>query len=308
MKRISLFGLFVILWTLPATAQPKFDRTALLDHVRVLASDEYEGRETGTPGSEKARTYLLEQFRDIGLASFNSSFALPFSFTSRRSEETINGVNVVGFVGGREQPDRYIVMTAHYDHLGVREDGIFNGADDNASGTAGLLIAAAYFVQNPPMHSIVFAALDAEEKGLQGARAFVADPPVDRERIALNVNLDMISHNDKGELYITGTHHYPFLKPYLEEAAGKSDLNILFGHDLPGTGSDDWTTASDHGPFHTEWGLPFVYFGVEDHADYHKESDEFETIVPDFYVKAVDAILDAVIVLDANLAEIEAAK
>lgn len=306
LNKTSLYLLVSLFILLPASAQQKFDAIDLLTHVKVLSSDDYQGREAGTSGNEKARAYVLGQFKEIGLMPFGSDLVVPFTFETRRDKKTIEGYNIVGYVKGSEQPEKYIVMTAHYDHLGQRESDIYNGADDNASGTAGLLAAATYFKAHPPKHSIIFAAVDAEEKGLQGARAFVKNPPVAKEQIMLNVNMDMISHNDKDELYAVGTHHYPFLKPYLEQAAKSADIKVLFGHDLPNTGSDDWTNASDHAPFHNEWKLPFVYFGVEDHKDYHKESDEYQNIAPAFFIQAVDAIIEAVIVLDDNLKEIEA--
>jgi Zn-dependent M28 family amino/carboxypeptidase len=299
-KSILIAGALLSITT-PALAQQKFDAIDLLSHVRELSSDAYAGREAGSAGNEKARAYVEAAFERAGLAHFGDDYVEPFEFTSRRDNQSYPGANVIGYVRGSESTDRYLVVSAHFDHLGERNGEIYNGADDNASGTAGLLLAAAYFSAHPPKHSIIFVAFDAEEKGLQGARAFVAKPPVERSEIALNINMDMISHNDRDELYAVGTHHYPFLKPYLEKVAASSDIKLLFGHDLPGTGSDDWTGASDHGPFHSEWELPFVYFGVEDHVDYHKPTDDYENIEPAFFIQAVDTILDAIVELDANL-------
>ena len=301
MHKTILFAGALLLFATPAHSQQKFDAIDLLSHVRELSSDAYAGREAGSPGNEKARAYVEAAFESAGLAHFGDNFMEPFEFTSPRENQTYSGTNLIGYVRGTESPDRYMVVSAHFDHLGERNGEIYNGADDNASGTAGLLTAAAYFSANPPKHSIIFAAFDAEEKGLQGARAFVANPPVEQSKIVLNINMDMISNNDQDELYAAGTHHYPFLKPYLEKVAASADIKLLFGHDVPGTGSDDWTGASDHGPFHAEWQLPFVYFGVEDHADYHKSTDDYETIEPAFFIQAVDTILDAIIELDANL-------
>ena len=104
------------------------------------------------------------------------------------------------------------VVSAHYDHLGIRDGVVYPGADDNASGVAVILEVAAYCQKNPFRRSIVFAAFDAEEGGLQGARVFVATPPVPKERIALNVNLDMVSRSDKREIFIAGTYHTPALE------------------------------------------------------------------------------------------------
>ncbi|RZK68728.1 MAG: M28 family peptidase, partial [Pedobacter sp.] len=137
---------------------------------------------------------------------------------------------------------------------------------------------------------IIFAAFDAEEMGLQGAKAFVAKPPVALAAIKLNINMDMIAHNDKGELYACGTFKYPELKKYF--VFNNPDIKVLFGHDDPKLGrSEDWTNQSDQGAFNAK-NIPFLYFGVEDHKDYHKASDEYANINKTFYVNAVNAILD----------------
>ena len=146
----------------------------------------------------------------------------------------------------------------------------------------------------------MFAAFDAEERGLQGARAFFVKPPVPQDRIALNVNLDMVSRSDKREIFIAGTYHYPDLKPPLEEIAKRAPITVLFGHDKPvavAGGVEDWTNQSDHGPFHAAK-IPFVYFGVEDHADYHKPTDTADKINRGFFVDVAETILDAVLALD----------
>jgi Zn-dependent M28 family amino/carboxypeptidase len=205
-------------------------------------------------------------------------------------------------VRGSANPTRYIVLSAHFDHLPPRGDTIFNGADDNASGTGALLALAHYFSRNQPRTSIVFAAFDAEERGLQGARAFVANPPVPLDSIVMNVNLDMVGRNDAGELYVTGTLHYPYLKAYIERVQPTAYVKLLMGHDqVPpgGRASDNWTSASDHGAFHSA-GIPFLYFGVEDHPDYHRHTDEFERLQPGFYVRAMETVLDAILLLDAD--------
>ncbi|HEY8479206.1 MAG TPA: M20/M25/M40 family metallo-hydrolase, partial [Spirillospora sp.] len=198
-----------------------------------------------------------------------------------------------------------IVLTAHFDHVGIGRpdeagDSIYNGADDNASGTAALLALARYFREHTPAHSIVFAALDAEEMGLQGARAFVRTPPIPLDAVVINVNMDMVGRNDAGELYVAGTYHYPFLKPVVERIAERAPVRLLMGHDSPDLPQgQDWTSASDHGAFHAA-GIPFLYFGVEDHEDYHRPTDEFDGIQPEFYSAAVRTVLATVLELDRN--------
>lgn len=273
------------------------DRAQLLGDVQFLAADSLEGRLAGSHGNRVAREYIVARFTQLGLAAFDGSFVR--GFTSERRNRQITGANVVGYVEGAASPDWFIVLTAHYDHLGVRDGEIFNGADDNASGTAALMAIAEYFAGHQPKHSMIFAAVDAEEGGLNGSRALVADPPVDLNRVAVNVNMDMVSHSDD-ELYVAGTYHYPFLQPYVERVMEAADVTLRFGHDSPDLGHDDWTGASDHAPFHRN-GIPFLYFGVEDHADYHQASDEFANINQDLFVNAVHAILRVVLELDDAL-------
>jgi Zn-dependent M28 family amino/carboxypeptidase len=192
-----------------------------------------------------------------------------------------------------------MVVTAHYDHLGVRNGQVFNGADDNASGVAALIAAATRLNADKPNHSILLAALDAEEAGLGGARAFVAAPPVPLHAIALNINLDMVARDAGNVLFASGTSHYPSLKPYLEKVA-RPPVVLKFGHDVAGSKQDDWTRDSDHFPFH-DVKIPFVYFGVEDEAHHHKPTDDAETVTKEFFVGAANTILAAIRALDANL-------
>jgi Peptidase family M28 len=303
-----------------ATAAPSIsiDTVRLMTDLRSLAHDSMQGREAGTEGAARARAYLLRRFRDIGLPPLeivvgrpgasvpDSVYEDPFEYRGGGGAGT--GVNLIGAIRGTDPDARAIVVTAHYDHLGVRDGQIHNGADDNASGTAALLALASHFLAERPRNTIVIAALDAEEKGLQGARAFVADPPIPLDRIAANVNMDMVSRNDAGELWVAGTYHYPALLPLVERVAARAGVRLRAGHDRPGLpAGDDWTTASDHGPFHAA-GIPFLYFGVEDHPGYHKPGDDAEFIRPEFYAAAVATVIDAVAELDAMIARSEKLK
>lgn len=282
---------------------PRIDAALLLREMSLLAHDSMEGRRTGTEGNARARRFLLREFDRIGLEPAGGNRSQSFQVVVPGSQDvTFEGVNVVGLVEGRREPDLHLVVTAHFDHLGVRDGEIYNGADDNASGTAALLALARHFVENPPDHSILFVAMDAEELGLQGARAFLNDPPVPLDHVVMNVNMDMVSRSESGELWAAGTHHYPFLEPLVDEVVLEARVTLLKGHDSPDLPpGDDWTMASDHGPFH-ERGIPFIYFGVEDHPGYHDPTDTFENITPDFYVAAVETILDFVLVADREAA------
>ena len=279
-------------------AQGKIDHKQILKDLKKLSHDTMMGRKTGTEGAKLAGNYIAGQFGSIRLKKFKRGYKHAFEFEHRKGKK-VKGVNVIGYVKSIDRRKSTIVITAHYDHLGEIRGEIYNGADDNASGTAALLAIADFFKENPPNHNIIFAALDAEEMGLQGAKAFMKDSNIPLDKVVLNVNMDMVSMNHKNELYVAGTYHYPKLKPILEKIP-KRTTRLLFGHDKPGTGRNDWTHSSDHAAFH-EKGIPFVYFGVEDHKHYHKHTDEFEHVNQSFYIKAVNLILDSIIALDRAL-------
>jgi len=280
------------------------DSAQLLRDLETLSSDEMEGRLPGTPGGAKARAYILRRYKEAGIQPIGDSYERPFAFQGRGDSSDQRGVNIIGVVRGRREPGRFIVLTAHYDHLGVRNGQIFNGADDNASGVAAILAIAARASADKPEHSLVFAALDAEESGLHGARAFLRDPPVARDAIVMNVNLDMVARDANNVLYASGTFHSPFLKAYLKDVA-RPPVTLRLGHDATKTTDDDWTEDSDHFPFH-QAGIPFIYFGVEDEAQHHKATDDAETVTKAFFVGATNTILAAVRKFDANLEAISA--
>lgn len=275
-----------------------FSKDSLLHSIKILSSDAFEGRRTGTEGASKARNYITSKFKQLGVLLLSTTYEQPFEFTSRRDSVRYNGINVLGLVKGTKNPDKYIVISAHYDHLGSKNGVIYNGADDDASGTSALFSFAEYFKKNPPKHSVILAAFDAEEMGLQGSKYYVDNPIVGQENILVNLNMDMISRNDNNELYVVGTRFYENLKPVITSAKLPENFKLSIGHD-GSDGKQNWTGSSDHGSFHKKQ-IPFLYFGVEDHKDYHKETDEYENIHPEFYTKAVKAIISVFEGLDAT--------
>lgn len=268
----------------------------VLNHLEFLSSDALLGRRTGEPGNIEARNYIVDY-----LLSKNLEVLLqPFSFERRGS--SYDAINIITTIKGTENPDQYIAITAHYDHVGVGKpiagDSIYNGADDNASGTAALMVMASYFKENPPKNSLIFLALDAEELGLQGAKYFVENKG--DQNIILNINMDMISRNDNNEIYISGTRFTPSLQQYFNSIPKTSlPIKVSLGHDGL-DGKSNWSTQSDHFHFYRN-NIPFMYFGVEDHDDYHKPGDVFSKIHPDFYHKVVQFITNTVADLDSKL-------
>ncbi|WP_316815302.1 M20/M25/M40 family metallo-hydrolase [Pedobacter nyackensis] len=261
----------------------------LLSDVEILSSDSYEGRKTDTKGAEMTRAYLTKRFTAIGLKSFPELNGYEQAFSFETDKGKVNGKNMIGYIEGKT--DEIIVVSAHYDHIGIINNEVYNGADDNASGVAALLKFAAYFKQNKPQHTLIFAAFDAEEMGLRGSKAFIEQPPIALEKINLNINMDMISRSDKNELYVCGTFKYPELKKYFTTT--NPTIKILFGHDDPKTGHNDWTNQSDHSSFNAR-NIPFLYFGVEDHKDYHKSSDDYKNINKEFFNNAASGILEII--------------
>ena len=283
-------------------ASLRIDSERLMAAVTTLADPKFEGRAAGSPGGIAARAWVVDRFKSLGLQPVSGAYVHPFTYTrmTMTGRQDGEGANVLGMCVGSDPKLPFFVVSAHYDHLGIRDGAIYHGADDNASGVAVMLEAAAYCVKNPMRRSIVFAAFDAEEGGLNGARVFVSDGPIPRARIGLNVNLDMVSRSDKREIFIAGTYHTPDLKPPLEMVAKRAPITVLFGHDRPvalAGGVDDWTNQSDHGPFHGAK-IPFVYFGVEDHPDYHKPTDTADKINRGFFVDVAETVLDALLQLD----------
>jgi Zn-dependent M28 family amino/carboxypeptidase len=302
----ALTSLLLVAATAQLEAQrPALDSARLMADLSALAADSMEGRRIGTPGGARARAYLLRAFARIGLAPVPDSFPAPFA-TRTRNGTAINGVNLVGAVRGTTHADRYIVVSAHYDHLGVRGTEIFNGADDNASGTAGVLALAQWFAVYPPENSLLFVLFDGEESGELGSKAFVDNSPVPLEQIAADVNLDMVSRNARGELYVAGSAPNPVLKPLLDSTAAVSRVKLLFGHDT-GAGQDNWIHQSDQGSF-ADKKIPFAYFGVEDHPDYHRSTDDVERIDPGFFYRSVETVADFVVRLDRNLDRVAAVR
>ena len=274
--------------------QPSFNTDSLLHHIKTLSSDDFEGRRTGTRGAEKAKMYVLKQFKNLDVQPLNESYEQPFTFVGRG--KSYDGVNILGQIKGSLIPEKYIVISAHYDHEGIKNDKIYNGADDDASGVSALFAFAEYFQKHPPKHSVILAAFDAEELGLQGSKYFVKNSIVPLENIVMNINMDMIGRNDKNQLYATGTAYNDTLKTLISNYKPKNDITLLMGHDGK-DGLQDWTFSSDHGPFHLKK-IPFLYFGVEDHKDYHQPTDDFEFIQPEFYKTAVSTIISIFSLVD----------
>ena len=279
----------------------RIDAEQLMADLHWLADAERAGRAPGTDGSRQAREYIIERFAALGLAPAGSDGYM-HSFSSERVE---SGVNVLGSIIGQDPSLRTIVVTAHYDHLGVRGDDIYYGSDDNASGTAALLAYAEYFSVHQPQHTLLFAALDGEEQGLAGAYALFNTGHLNPNDIAFNVNVDMLSRDTDQLLYAVGTYHHPWLAALVRRVQQESGARIVMAHDRPkwrAGNTMDWTMSSDHGAFHVE-GIPFMYFGVADHPDYHSPRDTSDKADEEFFRITTETALSFTKLIDQVLSE-----
>jgi hypothetical protein len=270
----------------PAPTDP--ETAKMMRRLSALSADSMEGRRAGSPGSARARKWIIGELSAIGVKPAGSNFETAVALRPRAGSTDTIGANVVARIPGTKANGPVIVLSAHYDHLGVRNGETFNGADDDASGCVALLTIAERLMKERPQHDVILAFFDAEESGMVGSKAFAAAPPVPLERIGLNINLDMVGRQDGGALWVSGASHTAALKPIAEAAAKTASVTVRFGHDTkdlkPG---DDWTNSSDHAAFHAK-GIPFFYLGVEDHPDYHKSGDDADKIDPKFYRGTTD--------------------
>jgi aminopeptidase YwaD len=281
MTRLVLF-LFITLLQLPqlfATSNPELsDR--LRRHVSVLASDSLLGRGLGTEGAEKARAYIIQQFKTAGIKPLKgdlTGFIQPFSF--RQSNTWIQAYNIVGVIEGSdpELKNEYILIGAHYDHLGYElnddEKKIFPGADDNASGVASIIEIGRYFAANPKLlkRSLLIVAFDAEESGLLGSEHFVQDSPVPLETIKLMFSLDMVGMLEENKGLILKGMGTMLNGPELAKTlAEKYDFAIR-------KIGDSFERRTDTAPFAGK-GIPSVHVFTGTKSPYHKPEDKYDLL------------------------------
>ena len=254
--------------------------------VAVLASDAMEGRGTGTAGSDSAAAFIARRFAALGLAPLDGSsgFVLPFeahaaAFAHAGESFAIRGRNVVAVVPGTDDAlrGRYVVVGAHYDHLGrsprsaldpQAQDAIRNGADDNASGTAVVLELARRLKAHPARRTVVLALFDAEELGLLGSRDFVERPVLPLDSIEAMVNLDMVGRLRDDRLIVFGTGTARELPAIADSANLPESAGALQLSKVP-----DGLGPSDHASFAGK-GIPVLHLFTDVHEDYHRATDD----------------------------------
>ncbi len=255
--------------------------------ISYLASDELEGRETGTAGEELAAAYISQRLTRLGISGlfegtepyyqyFKKTIrSNPHALENNPDDPVVRGKNVVAFDDNGSE--HTIIIGAHYDHLGYGKEGslyqgppaIHNGADDNASGVAAMLALASYLKDKPMSSNVLYIAFSGEEKGLWGSNFFVDNSPLEMEDINYMINMDMVGRlNEDRQLAIYGSGTSP------------SWNDLIYGVKSPVfkfTITESGLGPSDHSSFYLE-DIPVLHFFTGQHEDYHRPSDDTQKI------------------------------
>ena len=297
--RIALICLFLVSCTStkeikiessPVTYANTITLSNLKENLYTLASDAYEGRNTGEAGQKKAAEFLKEQYQSYGV---KSPISIDDYFQEIPSSFLPGGVNtsenVVAYIKGSVYPDEIVVITAHYDHLGSNGLEIFNGADDDASGTVAVLEIAEAFQKaknngHGPKRSILFMNLTAEEKGLFGSKWYVSHPIFPLKNHIANLNIDMIGRVDDAHLgnenyiYLIGSDKLSTELHQLSEAMNNKYTQLNFDYTYNDENDPNrFYYRSDHYNF-VKNNIPIIFYFNGVHEDYHKASDTAEKI------------------------------
>ncbi|MFH1051906.1 MAG: M28 family peptidase [bacterium] len=293
---------------------------SLKKHVYFLASDSLEGRAPGTKSSEKALNYIVEEFKQAGLKTFANNYIQEFPLPP------LYGHNIIGYIEGSDSilKHEYIVLGAHYDHVGwkIVDDTVktvYNGADDNASGTASIIEIGKALVKNKDLlkRSIIIVAFDAEEKGLLGSIYFIKHSPVDINNIKLMFSIDMVGWLNKGKtikykaldglslvekklrfkgepLEFSGCGSFEGGLDFMISLDTVKGLNVKYS-----SSKSLWKDMTDTRPFYDEQ-IPCIYVSTGLNSPYHKPEDDAELINYEGLAKVSEQIYNVTIALSAK--------
>lgn len=259
----------------------------LKKHLYIVASDEMEGRDTGSEGQKKAGRYLIEQYQKMGVShpkSLQNYYQIvPKEALAGRRGNLPESENILAFIEGSEKPEEVLVISAHYDHVGMKNGEIYNGADDDGSGTVALLeIAEAFQLAknsgNGPKRSVLFLHVTGEEHGLLGSKYYSENPVFPLANTVVDLNIDMIGRCDPGNcdkeyVYVIGSEMLSSELKVINEQANKATVNLElnYKYDDPND-KDRLYYRSDHYNF-AKNGIPVAFYFDGIHVDYHKPSD-----------------------------------
>jgi hypothetical protein len=273
----------------------------LKSHLTIVASDEMEGRDTGSEGQKKAGLYLINQYKTNEIpypkGAENYYQIVPAAFMNAKyGEHLSDSENIWAFIEGSEKPEEIVVISAHYDHIGIKNGEVYNGADDDGSGTVALLEIAQAFAQakkdgHGPKRSILIFHATGEEHGLHGSRYYSENPLFPVANTVADINIDMIGRRDE---FHPDTNNYIYLigSDYLStdlykvcENANNRFVNLKIDYKFNDKKDPNrYYYRSDHYNF-AKNGIPSVFLFNGVHADYHKATDEVSKIEFDALAK-----------------------
>tara|TARA_R110002012_G_scaffold242788_1_gene417245 strand:- start:71594 stop:72631 length:1038 start_codon:yes stop_codon:yes gene_type:complete len=274
----------------------------LKTHLYTYASDNFEGRKTGELGQKKAAKFLENYYKSEGILSpINDSIYFQSISKDYLPNEIQTTENVLAFIKGSEKPDEVVIISAHLDHLGIEDEELFNGADDNGSGTTALMEMAQAFNLAAkdgflPKRSILFLHLTGEELGLYGSRYYIENPVFDLEKTMADLNIDMIGRIDKKHeanpnyLYLIGADRISkelhFISEKINDTYFNLDLDYTYNEE---TDQNRYYFRSDHYKFALK-NIPVIFYFNGEHDDYHKASDTADKIEYDLLTKRAKLI------------------
>ena len=300
---LLLLGFFLLL-NIPLSAQEEITIPELYDHIEKLTNKKLKGRAPGGRLNKKVIRYLRRQFKKSGVESFEGGYFQPFTSPMRNSEgqppePEIKTWNVVGYISGShpELKNEYIVLGAHYDHLGMgspsskapSKTGLHYGADDNASGTAALLeIAEKLGSEGSSLdRSVIFVAFGAEEQGLIGSRYFIQNPPVPKSHIKLMINMDMVGRlNEEKHIYMGSAGTFPSGMVLMDSLGTAMGLTPIVHAGSVG--------GSDHVSFYREK-ISVLGLHTGGHPQYHTPEDTIDRINFAGHLKVASYIYQAIL-------------
>ena len=249
----------------------------LVYDLKRLASDEMGGRRSGTEGGDKAVEFLVRRLQSSTEGAFSGQTG-----AAAYRQDFPGGTNVVGIVRGTELPDEYVVLGAHWDHLGSDcygvspEDDICNGATDNATGTAAVLEIADRLAADPPRRSVVVALWDREEVDFGGSKHYVANPPVPLADTVAYVNLDILGANllpslRSSSFAVASETGGPVLESIVRDAIDETPLDLATFSSIFGLYRSDYATFISAQ-------VPSVFFTDSTGPCYHTVHDEVEVV------------------------------
>ena len=273
----------------------------LKKHLYIVASDEMEGRETGSKGQKKAGEYLVHHYTDNNIpfpkGAKNYYQNIPAAFlNAKRNENLPDSENIWAFIEGSEKPNEIVVISAHYDHVGIINNEIYNGADDDGSGTVALLEIAQAFAQakkegHGPKRSILILHVTGEEHGLHGSRFYSENPLFPLANTVADVNIDMIGRRDEfhtdsnNYVYVIGSDYLSSDLYNICEEVNKKYIHLNLDYKYNDRNDPNrFYYRSDHYNF-AKNGIPSVFFFNGTHDDYHQAGDEVEKIEFDALAK-----------------------